>query len=112
MKIETQLPNESLQKKKDLLAAVHYVAINYYFWYILYLLLLNNHQALLFFSVINSISATVYLKGMENVTLEFFRANYMEQGDIIQHLVSIVPCVKSSVPRVIIQHGDMRILVL
>ncbi len=98
--------------KKNLLAAVHYVAINYYFWYILYLLLLNNHQALLFFSVINSISATVYLKGMENVTLEFFRANDMEQGDIIQHLVSIVPCVKSSVPRVIIQHGDMRILVL
>ncbi len=76
------------------------------------LLLLNNHQALLFFSVINSISATVYLKGMENVTLEFFRANDVEQGDIIQHLVSIVPCVKSSVPRVIIQHGDMGILVL
>lgn len=76
------------------------------------LLLLNNHQALLYFSVINSISATIYVKGMENVILEFFRANDVEQGDVIQHLVSIVPCVKSSVPRVIIQHGDMGILVL
>lgn len=36
----------------------------------------------------------------------------MEQRDVVQHLVAIVPSVQGAVARVVVQHGDVRVLVL
>lgn len=36
----------------------------------------------------------------------------MEQRDIVEDLVAIVPGIQSSVTRVVVQHGDMRVLIL
>lgn len=36
----------------------------------------------------------------------------MEQGDVVENLVAIVPGVEGSVTRVVVQHGDMRVLIL
>lgn len=44
--------------------------------------------------------------------LRLLRADKVEQGDVVQHLVPIVPSVQCSVLRVVVQHRDMGILVL
>lgn len=36
----------------------------------------------------------------------------MEEGNIVEHLVSIVPGVEGTIPWVVIQHGDVRVLIL
>lgn len=44
--------------------------------------------------------------------LQFFRADNVEQCDIVEDLVAIVPGIEGSVTRVVVQHGDMWVLIL
>ena len=44
--------------------------------------------------------------------LQFFRTDNVEQRDIVEDLVAIVPGIEGSVTRVVVQHGDMRVLIL
>lgn len=36
----------------------------------------------------------------------------MEERDVVEHLVAIVPCVQCPLPGVVVQHGDVRVLVM
>lgn len=36
----------------------------------------------------------------------------MEKGDIEQDLVTIVPGIKSSIPGIVVEHGDVKVLVM
>lgn len=36
----------------------------------------------------------------------------MEQRDIVEDLVAIIPGIEGAVTRVVVQHGDMRVLIL
>lgn len=47
-----------------------------------------------------------------NPCLQFFRADNVEQRDIVENLVAVVPCVEGAVTWVVVQHGDMRVLIL
>ena len=40
------------------------------------------------------------------------RLDDVEQGDVVEHLVPVVPGVEDPLPRVVVQHGDVRVLVV
>lgn len=54
----------------------------------------------------------MYVYVIRRPWLQLLRADDVEQRDVVQHLVAIVPSVESAVTRVVVQHGDVRVLVL
>lgn len=49
---------------------------------------------------------------LEKWELQLIGADDMEEGDIIEGLMAIVPGVQRAVFRVVVQHGDVRVFVL